>query len=590
MIRKLIRQMLTAQIFSALTVSLCLLIDSVMIGRFLGVEAIAAYQLANPILLVIGALGSMLSAGIQVSCSRSLGRGAQEETNAGYSSAVVLTAGISLFLMLLVLVFRSPIATGMGAGREGVLYDQTRGYLAGFIIGAPASMGALILVPFLQMAGQSGLLIAAVLGMTVSDVALDLLNVLVFHGGMFGMGLASSISYYVALVVGCFYFLSKKCVFRFSRRLVTGKKISELFRCGVPAVFNMTSSVILIFLLNKILLGTGGSDAVAAYSVLTSIGNSSNCIATGIGGVALTLAGILYSEEDRSSLEDVMKQLFRYSVVLGLAMGVILLVLAPVFVGFFIPKAGAPQSMATLGVRLFAAGLVPCCINSALKNSYQVMGREKLTEAISLLEGAFFPVLAAFLLSRFLGTTGVWFFFVLGQTITLLAIGLYIRARTKTAPWRNGAFLLLRDDFSVPPDHVLEANIRTIQEAEAVVRQAEAFCLGHGESARTSNRIALCIEEMTSNVILHGFTKDAKPHHLSVRVLRKPDEWVLRFRDDCRAFDPIHYIPREGKDALGIRLMLALAADAKYIYSLNLNNLTLKLPAEKYLQRGQNTI
>ena len=36
MIRKLTRQMLTAQIFAALTVSLCLMIDSVMISRFLG--------------------------------------------------------------------------------------------------------------------------------------------------------------------------------------------------------------------------------------------------------------------------------------------------------------------------------------------------------------------------------------------------------------------------------------------------------------------------------------------------------------------------------------------------------------------------
>ena len=46
MIRKLIRQMLTAQIFSALTVSLCLLIDSIMISRFLGEKAIAARRRA----------------------------------------------------------------------------------------------------------------------------------------------------------------------------------------------------------------------------------------------------------------------------------------------------------------------------------------------------------------------------------------------------------------------------------------------------------------------------------------------------------------------------------------------------------------
>ncbi len=74
MIRKLIRQMLTAQIFSALTVSLCLLIDSIMISRFLGEKAIAAYGLANPLLLAIGAIGTLLAAGVQVVCSKALGR------------------------------------------------------------------------------------------------------------------------------------------------------------------------------------------------------------------------------------------------------------------------------------------------------------------------------------------------------------------------------------------------------------------------------------------------------------------------------------------------------------------------------------
>ena len=62
MIRKLVRQMLSAQIFSALAVSLCLLIDIVVIGRFLGDTAMAAYQLANPMLLLIGAIGTLLSA------------------------------------------------------------------------------------------------------------------------------------------------------------------------------------------------------------------------------------------------------------------------------------------------------------------------------------------------------------------------------------------------------------------------------------------------------------------------------------------------------------------------------------------------
>ena len=42
MVKKLVKQMLAAQVLSALTVSLCLLIDNLMIGRFLGEGALSA--------------------------------------------------------------------------------------------------------------------------------------------------------------------------------------------------------------------------------------------------------------------------------------------------------------------------------------------------------------------------------------------------------------------------------------------------------------------------------------------------------------------------------------------------------------------
>ena len=67
--------------------------------------------------------------------------------------------------------------------------------MKGFVFGAPALIAAQMLVPYLQMAGQRLRLVLAVLCMTIADVALDLLNVYVFKQEMFGMGLASTISY-----------------------------------------------------------------------------------------------------------------------------------------------------------------------------------------------------------------------------------------------------------------------------------------------------------------------------------------------------------------------------------------------------------
>ena len=575
MLKRLVRQMLVAQVLSALTVSVCLLVDNIMIGRFLGVGAIAAYGLANPILLVIGALGTMLSAGVQVACGKSLGMGSQEETNRGFTCAVVLAAGVSLAFMAAVMLFRGPLASAMGAGASGALYDDTRGYMAGFIIGAPASMGALVLVPFLQMAGQSGLLIAAVLGMTVADIGLDLLNVLVFHGGMFGMGLASSLSYYVAMVVGGVYFLSGKCAFRFRPKQITWNKIAELIAGGVPSVFTMASSVILIFAVNRILLDVGGADAVAAFTVITTFGNAANCVSTGMGGVSLTLSGILYNEEDRTGLRELMRLLIPRAVLLGLGVGAILAAFAPFFAGLFIAEAGDSLDMATLGIRLFAVGLIPCCVNSALKNAYQGTGRVRLTEVFSLIEGAALPSLVALICSRAWGVTGVWLYFALGEALALIGLCGYVWRRSGRVGFDADAFLLLDADFGVPDESLMETDIHGLDDVAPASEAANAFCLRHGQSARTAGRIALCIEETALNIVSHGFTGGGD-NHLSIRLLNKGDRWVLRFRDDCRAFDPMQYISREpGNVGAGLRLMTALSDEIRYTYSLNLNNLML---------------
>lgn len=583
MIRKLIKQMLAAQTLSALTVSLCLLIDNIMIGRFLGVQAIAAYGLANPILLAIGAIGSMLAAGVQVACSKSLGSGSREETDKGYSSAIGLMLGISLVFVLLVLMLRSPLATLMGAGSGGELYDQTRDYLAGFIIGAPGSMGALVLVPFLQMAGQSNLLIVAVLGMTAADVGFDLLNVLVFDGGMFGMGLASSLSYYTAMVIALSYFLSRKCAFHFSFQFITVKKIRELFVSGIPAVFTMASSVIFVFILNKLLLSVSGSkegsEAVAAFSVLLTIGNASNCISTGIGGVSLTLSGILYNEEDQTGLRYLLKDLVKYGALLGASVGVLLAVFAPALVRVFIPDAGTAQDMAIQGVRLFASGLIPCCAVNALKNLYQATERVPLMETISVLEGVALPALAAFLFSRWMGISGAWLYFAAGESLALLFTALYVWKTNRAVSLGAEPFLLLREGFGVRKENLLEMDIHSLQEVEKAAQDAGAFCMQHGQSEKMANHIALCLEELAGNTVVHGFDPQ-RENHLSVRVQHKGDRWVLRFRDDCRAFDPVSYVPTGDQDALGIRIVTAMADDIRYTYSLNLNNLTIKLTAK----------
>ena len=116
MIKKLFREMLITQIVSSMTVTLCMLIDSIMIGRFLGVDSVSAYGLATPLLLVFAALGSLISAGVQVLCGKTMGRGDREATNAGFTVSMFLGILISVIGVVLVFALLNPLTRMLGAG------------------------------------------------------------------------------------------------------------------------------------------------------------------------------------------------------------------------------------------------------------------------------------------------------------------------------------------------------------------------------------------------------------------------------------------------------------------------------------------
>ena len=586
MIKKVFRQMLVTQILSAMTVMICMLIDSIMIGRFLGVDSMTAYGLATPILLVFAAFGSMLSAGIQVMSGKTMGSGDMDATNECYSTSFVLAAGFSVVGVAAVLLFTSPICTLLGAGKpspDNVVFDLTRDYIRGFIIGAPAFIFAQIMVPYMQISGNRVRLVVAVGAMTVGDVLFDVLNVFVIRGGTFGMGLASSLSYYIAFVIGIAYFFKKKCIFKFSFSFVKLKRCVDLIKYGVPTVINQLSLVLLVFVLNKVLLSVGGNPAVASYSVISTVGNICYCFGSGVGSVALLLSSMFYSDEEKSALYSLVKTMTFYAVVLDVIVIAAVIAAAPLLVGLFLtdPDAQSARDMAILGVRLFSLSLLPCALNTAFKNFYQGVNKTGFTQAISVMQNFTFTAIFAFVLSRFIGTTGVWLAFVCGETLTFAVISAVVWIKYKKPSFSARAYSLLPADFGAKEGDYVEMSLDTSEgAAEASVRAGE-FCREHGESPRMSNLIALCVEEMSDNIVKHGFTKDTKKHSVEVRLVYRGERRLIRIRDNCVNFDPTKYIELHKSDDptahIGIRMVMKTVRSANYVNSLGLNNLTLEL-------------
>ena len=463
MIRKLFRQMMVTQIVSSMTVTLCMLIDSIMIGQFLGTEAMAAYGFTQPVLLAFAAPGAMISAGVQVICGKTMGSGDSDGTNACFTVSAALTAVIAVLGLAVVLCFAGPISTLLGAGEPGLhnpVFRLTKDYLIGFMLGVPAFLAAQIMVPYMQMSGCRKRLVAAVLLMTVSDVVFDFLNVLVFHGGTFGMGLASSLSYYVAVLVGIGYFFKKDCLFHLRRSGLRRDTLHALLVEGFPTVINQFSLVLLVFLFNRILRDVGSTMAVAAYSAVSTVSNFCYAFSSGIASVALMLAAMFSTDEDRSSLYALVKTMCRYAVTVLAAVTVLVLLTATPLVSMFLDDAPAALRLASRGLRLFSLCLVPCALNTGFKFYYQGIGRVRLMEILSVLQNFVFPALAAAVLSPLIGTNGVWLAFLCGESAALLFICLHVWHENKRVNVRCTLFRMrLPSPRALRPSAAAMANL-----------------------------------------------------------------------------------------------------------------------------------
>ena len=589
MIKKLFKEMLLTQILSAMTVTVCMLIDSIMIGRFLGMDAMTAYGLSAPVLLVFAALGSMAAAGVQVLCGKTMGAGDKKGTDACYTAAVMLVIIISGIGLIVSFVFTDPICVALGAaknGKDSPVFKLTADYLRGFIIGAPAFLAAQILVPFMQMSGKRVLMIAAVLTMTVGDIVFDILTVFVFDGGTFGMGMASSLSYYLAIIIGLVYFLSKDCIFKFRAKLLKAEVFKNLLRNGVPTLINQISLVLLTYVLNRILLRVEGNLGVAAYSVINTAGNVCYSFSSGVASVALMLSAIFYADEDKTALKDLVRIMCINGLMLCLIVTATVLVAASPLVSLFIddPAKGVEtKGLATGGMRLFILSLMPCAMNTCFKNYYQGIGRIHLSETISIFQNFVLTAVAAVVLSGFLGTTGVWLAFVCGETTTLLFIALHVFHYNKKAKFSAEAFSMLPKDFGVKDEDCLEMTLLAADEVVPASEKATQFCNDHGMDKKTGTLIGLCIEELSNNIIEHGFSHDRRQHSIDIRIALTKEGAVLRFRDNCFNFDPVQYMEMhlEGEEDnvshIGLRMVMKLTKSANYINSLGLNNLTLCL-------------
>ncbi len=577
--QKAMLTMLVAELSGAVTA----IIDGILTGSFLGSTALAACGLGAPYYSIASIISGILMVGCTNLCTKAIGAGDRKSLSATFSLTLLLGAVLSGLLALSGILFPGTFALMFGAGGASKeVFAETASYLRGVFIGAPGFILFVILTPILQLDGDSFRPKLASLVCAVVDVAGDLLNLYVFRGGVFGMGLASSASHYAALLVVLSHFLKKDSLFHFSMAEIRHASVLPLLKDGLPRAVCMLCRGILPVLLNALLLRVIGDLGVTAYSAMSSTTFLIGALGWGIGGAVLIMGGMMVGEQDVNGLKTVIKTAFTDILAGVSALAVIVFICAPYLSSLFIPQGGEAGRMATAAIRCYAVSLPFLALNVSAANYCQSVSRLLGANLINIGIEAAFTAVMAYLLSSFLGVLGVWLAFPIGQALLSTVILLAVILKKDKSKNGSEAYMLLPEDFGISEENRLERSPCSLSEAAALSEEAYAFCTERGISLQKANKLSLCVEELASNVIEHGFN-DGKPHHMDVRVLVKGETLILRLRDDCRHFDLREKAkrwtpdPERPEKGIGIRMVMGMAKDIAYTNTMNTNNLIITI-------------
>ena len=580
-ISKMFRGSLLVMILSTITATLGMLVDGIIIGNCLGVDAMAAYGIVSPVFIVSAAVAGVFSAGCQTLCASRMGSGKMKEANGIFSLTCVIGMLVSVLLIVLIVPFAKPIGTALGAsGSAADLLPMVRGYMIGLAIGFPGMILTGCLQPIMQLDGDPSRAFKSVVVMTVVNIACDLVNVFVVHGGMLGMAIATTVSYYAGLVVLWLHFSKKEAFYSFSLKEIPWKESGSLVFTGLPTAVNRVCGTLRTLILNRLLLQIAGSVAVAAFSVQSNMHNLFGAVGAGVGMATLLIAGVVVGERDRTSTKGLLKTSIVTGFPLVTACALILFIGAPAFVRMYVSPESETYAIAIQSVRIFAVSMPFHVVSSVFINYFQGIRKLLLANLTCILNELVFVILCAFPMSAMMGLNGVWAAFPVSKFLMLVMIVVLAAIAQKRMPRSLDDFLFLPKDFDVPETDRIETSAVNLQQIIAMSEEAKVFCRSKGISDEKSYYVALCIEEMARNILDYGFT-DGKRHSIDVRLTYRGGNLTIRIRDDCKPFDPQKWLeihqPEDPLKNIGIHMVNSIAEDLRYINTMNTNNLIIAI-------------
>ena len=403
------------------------LVDTIFVGRGVGVLGIAGVAIVFPIQMIVMALSQTIGIGGSSLISRLIGAQKKDEAEHVLGNVFSLVFWSSIILMILGIIFLRPLLLMFGA-TETILPSAVsygRIILFGTVFFSFLMAGNNII----RAEGNAKAAMVTMLIGAILNIIFDPIFIFWFDMGISGAALATVLSQLIAFIYIVYYFASKRSMLRLRRRHTKLHKpyVKEIFAVGSSSFVRMSAGSVMAIVLNNTLAIFGGDIAIAAFGIINRL---LAFLFMPMFGVVQGMQPIVGYSVGAKNLERA-RHSIRLSINTTTIMSVIAFVILLIFPRQLLNIFSTDQGLLDLGsraMRIIVIMLPTIGFQVVVAGMYQAMGRAKEALVLSSLRQVILLVPLLLILPHFFGLDGVWYsFFVADGSAVFVTWWMYVR-------------------------------------------------------------------------------------------------------------------------------------------------------------------
>ncbi len=415
---RLFGRYVTASISATFVTSIYIIVDTIMIGRGVGADALVALNLILPFFSLLFAFGVLLGVGGGVLLSVANGAGDSTRAQSAFSTALMAAVAFSVVLCVLSTVFLQPLSTLLGADSSNRhMVMEYGGYIVHF---APVFVFSTFLQALIRNDRHPRLAMIAVLSGAVLNIVLDAVFIFTLGMGMAGGALATVLGNALTVCILLTHFFQPCNTMRFSLHHISFGMLRSILTTGMPVFLTEAAQGIITFAFNRQLLRYLGAFAVVIYGIIANCAIVCMSIFNGVAQASQPIVAANYGAGHTVRVHKVGRMALGCVLLFGIALASTAYWMPHTLLRLFVAPTPDLYAQGTPVIQLYFLGFVPMGCNLVIATYFQSTVQPSKALLITLLRGVCLPLLLVLTLPKFVSTATIWATVPLTESITLL--------------------------------------------------------------------------------------------------------------------------------------------------------------------------